>query len=328
MTRDGISEWSSLHLFIGRPGHADALALFAAETMARHAADAGDWFFIRYPEGGVHVRLRIGPAAAAFHRDVNARMAQRCRDLVAGSEVSPWIRTFGVPDAAGDIHAPGEAIAIPYAAETVRYGGPSALLINEQLFRVSTAIAVKVIGATRDREDLRAQIAADLMMAAVAAMARQVEAQDFFSHYAAGWRTAWPHTPPSPPRADGDRGNLQRHFQDHVAALRDDRPAKGLAHRWGRTLVDAQRRFRALFEGGELVSPTTGQVVADENAFGDAIRHMIASQIHMLNNRLGLWPDSEIILSEQLTHRLCGDGHDAVAAPIPPQGRGGALPPA
>ena len=218
------NKWSSLYLFIGQAEHADELALFASEVMGSYPDQANDWFFIRYPEGGVHVRLRVGPRSRAIFPEVKERMARRCRELAQESEISEWVRHFGIPDSAGTVRKPGDSIEVAYEPEVVRYGGPDAIVYNEELFRISTAIAAKVIAATRDRDGARAQLAADLMMAAAAAIYDIVDAGAYFGDYASGWRTAWPWSPHSRSGAVRDNATLGGHYREHVEALRSQKP--------------------------------------------------------------------------------------------------------
>jgi thiopeptide-type bacteriocin biosynthesis protein len=298
------NKWSSLYLFIGQADHADELASFASEVMGSYSGQANDWFFIRYAEGGVHVRLRVGPSSLAHFPEVKERMADRCRELALGSEISGWVRQFGAPDLSGKVREPGESVEVAYEPETVRYGGPEAIACNEELFRISTAIAVRVIAATRERDDARAQIAADFMMAAVATMADFVDARVYFREYSTNWRAAWPWTPQSAIRPVHDKGALEGHYNGHVEALRSRKPPKSVPQLWGGKLSEAREQFHCLYQRGKLISPVSGQLVATDTAFEIAFRSMVSSQIHMLNNRLGLWPDSEVVIAEQLSRRI------------------------
>ncbi len=298
------NRWSSLYLFIGQAEHADELALSASRVMESYPEQGQDWFFIRYAEGGVHVRFRVGPSSRAIFPEVKERLASRCRELALGSEISEWVRQFGAPDLSGMVREPGESVEVAYEPEIVRYGGPEAIAYNEDLFRISTAIAVKVIAATRHRDDARAQIAADLMMAAAAALADIVDAQVYFGEYARGWRTAWPWSPQSRPDLVSDKEALGGHFSRHVEALRLRKPPTSLPQLWAAKLAEARRHFLALYKNGELISPIGGQLVETKSDFEIAVRSMVSSQIHMLNNRLGLWPDSEVVIAEQLSRRI------------------------
>lgn len=229
---------------------------------------------------------------------------RRCRELARGSEISEWVRQFGAPDSSGTVRQPGESVEVAYEPEIVRYGGPDAIACNEELFRISTAIAVKVIAATRERDDARAQIAADLMMAAVAAMADFVDPSSYFSEYAGGWRSAWPWSPQSRPRPVNDKGALGRHYSGHVEALRNRKPPDSVPRLWGAKLSEAREKFQAYYQSGKLFSPVGGKLVETNSDYEDAVRSMVSSQIHMLNNRLGLWPDSEVVIAEQLSRRI------------------------
>jgi hypothetical protein len=52
---------------------------------------------------------------------------------------------------------------------------------------------------------------------------------------------------------------------------------------------------------GQLSSPFNGIVVTDDATYEASALNMLASQIHMLNNRLGLAPAQEILLAQGLS---------------------------
>ena len=117
-----MTAWQSIHLFVAERGDLDILALEAATLMGGLPAGRHDWFFIRYLEGGLHLRLRIGAEAGGHFPAIRAHMAAACARLGAGRSPEPWALRLRHPDAAGELHAVGVAIDVPYAPEVRRYG--------------------------------------------------------------------------------------------------------------------------------------------------------------------------------------------------------------
>ena len=67
---------------------------------------------------------------------------------------------------------------------------------------------------------------------------------------------------------------------------------------------------------GLLVSPITDAPVADDTQHRQALQAMLASQLHMLNNRLGLAPMQEVALARSLARTAHALAREAAPAPL------------
>lgn len=124
----GGEHWMSAHLFCAPPW--EDLLLLRIEPLARRAMAAGDlrvFFFIRYFEGGPHLRVRFqcGPVAqqrfAAALENVAREEGRARRDCGLGEEASTvTVRWIG------------------YEPEYDRYGGAEGVAIAERHFFDST----------------------------------------------------------------------------------------------------------------------------------------------------------------------------------------------
>ncbi|MYT25707.1 hypothetical protein GTW69_36490, partial [Streptomyces sp. SID7760] len=85
---------------------------------------AGDWFFIRYHEGGPHLRIRFRGAGSGGDaaRDAAALAAELA---LAAAGTTPATGTW--PGRHGEVRV------VAYEPETERYGGPPALPVAEEL---------------------------------------------------------------------------------------------------------------------------------------------------------------------------------------------------
>lgn len=296
-----MNPWRSFHLFYAQPEHADQLAVAIARMLRDATGDHDDWFFIRYAEGGAHLRIRIGPRIFPIYDDFRAQAAAACAELAAGVPVSDWVRSIGYPDSQGVLFPPGAIADVAYVPETRRYGGPQALVENERLFRLSTGIAIRTIDLTPTDHRKRARLAIDLMlMTAAATECCGWGPGAFFSLYAFGWR----HGPASgsvvPLGKALAADNLASRFETHRAFLASDRPPDSLVAHWGVAMRRAYRTFIAMADDGLLISPLASRPPDGDVERSRAIAGMVYSQIHMMNNRLGFAPQTEILWSESI----------------------------
>ncbi|WP_339151258.1 thiopeptide-type bacteriocin biosynthesis protein [Streptomyces sp. F41] len=285
--------WLSLHCFLrSTPEDVDA---FLTEEVAPlldglvAGGEAGGWFFIRYDEGGHHLRIRVRGASkptAASLADALAKAAGQLPDTGAGADT-------GTGQAE---HA--EVRAVPYVPETARYGGPAALPMAEEVFVRSSRVAVRAVRET-PRGSARLALAIDLAHAtALACGPDRLAAAQWLRRHAAGWRWA-EDVPLLGPRYVHARVNsvyaLQRDgLVSRARAVRqalDDGTAPPVLTDWYDAVRDADQALRSGL-------PQPGRP------------HIWASQLHMLLNRLGLAPDEERAVCRLAARTLLDRGED------------------
>ncbi|MDK9495842.1 thiopeptide-type bacteriocin biosynthesis protein [Streptomyces katrae] len=265
--------WHSHHLYLHcATEDTDAFLVHGAAPLLDGLVAAGEaagWFFIRYGEGGPHVRLRVRGlsegAAAALPGEL-ARAAKAVPEVPG-----PWPSRHG------------EVRAVPYEPETGRYGGPRALPVAEEVFEASTRAALDTLRALPAGGGTGARLtaAADLAHTTVHALGTDpLTAARWLRGHAAGWR--WVTEVPLLPGASvHTRVNTvyaaQRTGLGRRAGQLRERLGAGTAEprllRWAAAVRGADERLRDL--GEELRAWVWG------------------SQLHMLFNRLGITPDEE-----------------------------------
>jgi hypothetical protein len=194
-------------------------------------------------------------------------------------------------------------VQIPYEAEIQRYGGPEALAASEKLFHLSSSIAMSVVKATRSDMAKRASLSFGLMAASILATRVSLPAMaQFFRHYAAFWAN-YHGAPvaPSTPGVAATPGQVEA-LQRLVRQVSRGAEALDLHGRWARGIDEFVGEMGRLRDAGVLVSPFDGKPAVDEARYGMAVQNILSSQIHMLNNRLGIVPASEQVLAAAL-HR-------------------------
>ena len=114
------------------------------------------FFFVRYPEGGPHVRLRFGGVERIIEDEVRPRVVRDVEEFVERHGLSGWRRnsrphaqvreTSKCADASDGAAPHEDAIRfVPYEPEVMRYGGEEGIAIAEWHFDFSTTEALAIL---------------------------------------------------------------------------------------------------------------------------------------------------------------------------------------
>ncbi|MEU9510279.1 thiopeptide-type bacteriocin biosynthesis protein [Micromonospora sp. NPDC048170] len=297
-----MGRWSALHVHLHAGSECTETVLrehivpTTTELLAR--GEISSWFFIRYWEGGPHLRWRVADATPETVRRMRAGLVEAVAALPPPArELRPadWYAQFGVgdpgsADQAGAGHGAGggpdlgwqphgTVVEQPYRAEVDRYGGPDAIGAAEELFAASSRVAATLLGSPPAR---RRSTAVDLLFGFLAASGLTAhDAVRFLRGYANGWTLV--------PEAHGqDLGLAQMaaerdfHADEFAYPARQRliadivtrrRGARTSVNYWADEVAAYVERLRTLDGQGRLHGTIPG---------------ILASQLHMLHNRLGL----------------------------------------
>ncbi|MFI2608530.1 thiopeptide-type bacteriocin biosynthesis protein [Kitasatospora sp. NPDC018619] len=261
-----VTGWHSLHLALPLPAQETDAFLTGDLAPLMDGLAGADWFFIRYGEGGPHLRIRFrdtGGATGALSEELTRRAARYT------PPATPWTARHG------------EVTGVPYAPETERYGGAALLPIAEELFTHSTRAALHALRTPGDRLPL----ALDLAHTTAHALGLDpLAASGWLRRHAASWRwvTEFPALPGAAvhSRVNAVFARQRRTLARRAAALREALDAGTAAPwlaDWSARVTDAAARMRAAAPGDS----------------GERLAWVWASQLHMLFNRLGVGPDEE-----------------------------------
>ena len=272
--------WVSVHAFYH--GNLDVLLLDAvrplvAELRERRLIDG--YFFLRYWDGGQHLRLRLD---STVDGEVERLALDRLRRYLAANPAADFAGMDRYPDLAAS-YAAGEGVtdylrepmpnntvhAIPYRPETERYGEGAALAAVERHFVESSRIALGLIaaGATRDQRHTVA-LAATLL----------------------AWRTGRPRQTGIIPELErrylAGRSGLHeiakrtKEIADGVSSF----PASGALSSWWRS-IGAAPNDRVADMCAHLLCNRLGLTIADERYVRYLAARIAAETLHSLGGR-------------------------------------------
>jgi thiopeptide-type bacteriocin biosynthesis protein len=281
------TNWSSWHLHLG--SRAASLHDRVLTDVAAPAVESvGDrpWFFIRYWQGGPHLRLRIGDLDARSFERVEWVLRERLsvvgrlapgEEPVAGADYRREAARHATVEAGRDrtveeLRAPG-VYRSTYEPEFDRYGGADLMPRTERLFRLSSELVLALIPHVRDVRQ-RWLLALRATVSAAAALGDEGEQAYFYEQGLRGW-CAW-------------------------------------AREFGYPAEQIDRLCAAAGAGG--VDPAEhgpfGQWHAAIGSLAQVVRHttpvhpgrIVSSHVHMLHNRLGVGPLDELRTYAWLTN--------------------------
>ncbi|WP_441289691.1 thiopeptide-type bacteriocin biosynthesis protein [Sorangium sp. KYC3313] len=244
----------------------DALLLglidpLVSELEQRGAIDR--FFFLRYAEGGDHLRLRVRVAPGHDPVDVAAR----------------------VDAAAACCAAVSRAEAAAYEPELEKHGGPAGMEIAERQFFASSRFALGCVRKTAGRPRARALVAACALDALLARAG--VARRSFLAGYARHWRTF--------ARAiSGTELACAAPDAESVALVRALVRGEGLAALG--ELVDGERALLTAFDADlpELAEASR------RGALGVPLATVVTNLAHTFHNRLGLTLAFEVWVADAL----------------------------
>lgn len=268
---DTTSDWTSWELQLASASRAlhDRVV---TDVVGPVVTGDSPWFFLRYWQGGPHVRVRLHGLDPAQAAAVGAGLAERLAVvgvLAEGEEpvdaaqyhlgaVRAAVGETGADAVVQPLRAPGVHPG-SYEPEVERYGGPQHLAASERLFHLSSELVLAFL-RHRPGAGARAALAVRATVAAATATGTSAE-QALFAGY-----------------------GLQA-----LRAL-----VEGSGH--PRAQVDTWCRVSGPTDDTDLehpaLAPWHAGLVDLANAFGDTgpvhPGAVIASHVHMLHNRLGL----------------------------------------
>jgi thiopeptide-type bacteriocin biosynthesis protein len=305
--------WLAFHVFLADPVRSerflcDRIHPLVRDVLGRSAAEG--WFFVRYWEGGPHLRVRLRGLAAGERNGLIARLSD---GIGAWTSDNPPTREayYGAHPLDGQ---PVDRDALPwfpegtvrtfdYEPESQRYGGVEATAASERQFEHSSNIAMSIIRGTPG--DMSKRLALSFMLMAETVLAYRRDARvlsvffrsyaEFWSRYSGQTRAVWAQASQGTPNPK----NVQA-LKQQIDGTAGPAGGRSLREVWGEGLRRLLGELSALRDHGKLRSPLDGKVVSSPEDMEAAVLNILSSQLHMLNNRLGIVPAQELLLAAEL----------------------------
>ncbi|WP_433125500.1 lantibiotic dehydratase C-terminal domain-containing protein [Micromonospora sp. CA-240977] len=322
------SDWLSVHLFY--QGDLDPLLTGLVGPVGQELSEAGlvrQTFFLRYWDGGPHVRWRLRPTEPGAGLPLRNLLRERCQDWLA-AHPSPTLLDAETYERSADRLAhweqtgrphrlqPNNTMAfVPYVREESRYGTGSSAAAVEQHFAESTELALELLGlrpalTTRDT----AAFAAIMLTWFVAADERS-DLLTALAEQTASWTDLVADTAPGvsvPQRFARQRESLRRTAAQLRRLVREqDRLPAGEAFvRWARSVRKLHTVLATEIAGGRFTPPRYPSTDLDPDPLAQAIP-VLDICAHLFCNRIGVRLESEGLL-RQLAARTVAEQWEGV----------------
>jgi thiopeptide-type bacteriocin biosynthesis protein len=293
--------WHSWHLHVHSisPQTLDDVVLRCVDPIVR-GLGRNRWFFIRYWQGGPHIRLRIADIAPDtvqhLHLALHRAMAALLTDVPDSFDPRAYERQAAGFAAAGEtgepmrpepLRDPGVHRAV-YEPEFQRYGGVEYMALSEDLFHVSSEVALAVCRQRR----VKGQAIGDGLLAMAAGLSvlpDDVKRRVFLENLRRAW-TEW------------GLAALPGYDPDRVAALASTQAARLRAV----AAPIAETVSRPGPGWDRWVRPLSSAFRVWAGEAGDELRAgaILGSHVHMMENRLGVGGGREGYLASVLLELL------------------------
>ena len=298
----GEPVWRALH--VHRYADQDTLITDGIAPVLEPLCESGavrDWFFLRYWQGGHHIRVRMRVAEAdadAVVDEVEGKLRAYLAEHPAAEqfdaeefhrEAQPTMAALE-GTAAEEIHPPDSVRRVEYAPEFDKYGGPDGVRVAEDYFGDSSAIVVDALRAVGGKSSKRTGMGYGMMLRGLCATdLTPAEMAAFFAHYCVIW---------SPYVFDGFLDAWPALLAERSAPLRAHTEAV-LAHRGalaGDPMFDAVgRAWTRVHQAGPRVLDRV-TLAGDTASAARRAQVLLVSYLHTHNNRFGLIPELEAFL--------------------------------
>ena len=287
-----MDKWTSLHVFYHNVPKYDEMILGFTELLAdmKKEKKIEKWFFIRYWEGGPHIRIRLLNAGESEIAELKALlydfMEKNPPDRIVTREEYYKDNKFdGVPldEASLPWYENGEIAEIDYEPEIERYGGENVMELSENIFDLSSNMTRGMIASSGGDFNKKLILAEALTLIEVRQL-RKVYGRSNTADYLELYRTHWS----SFLYGSENEKMIEKFFSANTGPLK--------------------KAYKILTDNEEFMS-VIGKICDNIAAISaeldnkDRVDYIVSSHIHMTNNRLGAAPVFEYFISDNLKQK-------------------------
>ncbi|MFF8599693.1 lantibiotic dehydratase C-terminal domain-containing protein [Streptomyces sp. NPDC015232] len=309
-TERWTEEWAPLHVFLPM----SLQPRFLRDVIRPLMDGAGlrnRFWYLRYWQGGPHIRLRLHEAPPGTVEAVRDALAAAMPVLDPAQAVEYEQQASHQPGLAElegarpvEVRAAGTVERAEYAPEYAKYGGTTGLRVAEELFRSTSTAVLDLLGGMTDR-----QLAASPAGPAIRVMAMSLrgsgmdpaQSREFLGHYEKDWRR-W-----VPPGYDEQWEGLYEKTRGRVQNMCRAVWLEGATDVFHDTYARALNSARAAQDDRTSAPERAGLTSGDVTELAlerTPYVHCLANYIHTTNNRLGILPSAEAFLAHVIRRAL------------------------
>lgn len=283
------NNWTSLHIFYHDVSKYDKFLLKICTMLDqfRKEGKIEKWFFIRYWEGGPHIRvrmLRVSKESVEAFKDMAYSFMREnpSKYLVSREEYYKDNKFDGKPVdlVALPWYEDGEIVEISYEQEIQRYGGEAVMSMSETIFCYSSYLVKNILESTKGSFHKKLIFAEALTWIEVEEFRKVYGRQnpyEFLNIYQENWKGFLYHT--------------ENEKQIKIFFETNEKPLVN-----AKEILFNNKKFMHLIQ---LIKNEI-QKISEYVTKLDYMDYIMASQIHMTNNRLGAAPVFEYFIAQNL----------------------------
>lgn len=316
---DNNHNWISLHIFYHQSFErilTECIGPLSEQLLAKGSIDR--FFFIRYWQGGPHVRLRLQLSDESLRKETESFAREQIsgflkrfpsrfkieREKLLASQRQMALAEYGTEE--GVMIFDNNSIqTIPYEREWARYGGALAMIISEEQFFYSSQLTMRLLpGINWHMRTILLGQAIQLMFVSVQAFKLDIrQAFGFFKYYTNFWNDFADETNNFLDKED-KLDLFERKFQDNkqeyltqytnlFAGIRGERERceDDISIWWNQKMKLIYDKLAIIVAEGNFETPEFVPDVPEAPYV-----HVLFSYLHMTNNRLGCVPFDESFL--------------------------------
>ncbi len=284
-----MNKWTSLHVFYHNISKYDDLIILFTDLLAKQKDkyQIDKWFFIRYWEGGPHIRIRLLNAKEEAISELKELIygymkAYPPEQVVTREQYYKDNKFDGEPldETKLPWYENGEIVEIAYEPEIKRYGGENVIDLSESIFCYSSYIVRSILKSLNNDFNKKLIFAEAITLLEVRKFREiydRTNTSDYLDMYSSHWTSFLYNT-------DNEK-MIHKFFNINQKALAQ-------AYK----LLTENSEFMNLLE---MIGKEFEKIYNTLNN-KDYVDYIVSSHIHMTNNRLGVVPIFEYFIADNL----------------------------
>ncbi|QIB27446.1 thiopeptide-type bacteriocin biosynthesis protein [Caloranaerobacter azorensis] len=281
--------WDSYHIFIHETNLHDVFLVEFFSKFIRKAEDNNlldKYFYIRYWQGGPHIRFRFKKSGEndkyviqELNKIFNEFNLEYDNPLVLKPEDYYRNHKFdGQPVKKEDLYWYDNRtiVNIPYKPEIDRYGGENVIGLSEDLFHISSKLSLLILEKIENNPNKKIIAALDLFSVAIQILEDKAKFNEIYSSFWAGHRNEKIDYPKLTHKLVDVYSSRYHYIKDNLNHIQYNEWYVNL-----KNILD------------DIVKNQTSYKVREQARIS-----ILASHIHMMNNRLGVYPHYESMIAD------------------------------